>query len=451
MPAYDAVVIGGGPGGYTCAIRIAQQRGSVVLVERENLGGDCTNFGCIPTKALHASASCIDMIHNARRFGVVVKDCVPDYAAILERRNKIVKVSINGIKKLLEGNGVQIQQGIAEIISKNKVRVHGEILEAKNIVIATGSKARLLPNIMLNDTVITSRELLSLNQLPSSMIIIGGGYIGCELASIYARFGTKITLVEVGDHLLPNVDREISELLRKIMERDGIVVMTNAKVTAIQGNEVAYMLNTSSNKLRADKILIAVGLEPSFDKKQLDSLNIGYEKGITVNEKMQTSIKNIYAIGDVTGKVMLAHVASAQAIIAAENIMGKRTAMDYTTIPACIFTLPEISMVGVANAEDAGVKTGRFPFAASGKARCIEEIEGFVKVYIKNNKLIGCHIIGTQADSLISEAAVAIKNKIPVQTLKEVIHPHPTLSEAFSHALHDAYGEAIDIPPRRTQ
>ena len=435
---YDAVIIGSGPAGYDCARIIVELGGKVAIVEKDRIGGICTNYGCIPTKALHASASFFSKVKNANKYGFKIPNPEVDFKAFMERKDLIVKIMSEGVKRVLNNKNTEIIQGEAKIKDKNTVIASGKELKAKSIVIATGAKPRMLPGVPINETIVTSKEMLELKELPKSLIIIGAGYIGCEFASIFANLGTKVAIIEMMPRIISIEDEDISAELTILMQRQGIDIFTNSKVKKIEGNKVNFEHENKEKFIEADKILVAIGTFPSFHRGEMNKLGVKYDKGIIVNKKMQTSVENIYAIGDVTGQIMLAHHAYAQAEVAARNIMNQKAEFDETIVPSAIFTIPEISSVGIRNEK---LKSAAFRFAANGMARALGEADGFVKIYYENGFLKGFSAIGPRASDLVSEAALAIKNNIPLQKIKDTIHVHPTLSEVFLGAVEMALRE----------
>lgn len=431
----DAVVIGAGPGGYRCAEKIAELGGRVKIIEKGNFGGTCTNSGCIPTKTLHASASFFSDVKKEIKYGFSIPPA-PDYFKVLmERKSRIVNAISLGIKKVLNDANVETIIAEARIKDRHTVMASGQALHAKNIVIATGAVPRLLPGFPINDTVLTSTEILELKELPSSLVIIGGGYIGCEFASIFASLGVKVTILEMMPRILYNEDNDISAELTRMMKRQDIDIWANSRIIGINGNRVSFEHDKTEKYAEGGKILVAIGVDPSFNKNEMDELGVRYNRGIMVNNKMQTSVENIYAVGDVTDKIKLAHYAYAQAEVAAKNIMGHAAELDENAVPSAIFTIPEISSVGARNAE---LSSSTFGFAKNGKARAMGQADGFVKIYYDKNCLKGFCAIGPHASDLIAEAALAIKNNISLENISMTIHPHPTLAEAFSGAVEKA-------------
>lgn len=421
---YDIGILGGGPGGYVAAIRAAQLGGKVVLIEKDNIGGTCLNRGCIPTKAMLASAKILKHIKDAESFGLEVNDFKVHLDKIIERKDHIVKQLTGGVNTILSHYGVEIVKGTGKLISKTKISVAlndggEEIVEASNIIIATGSEASTIKSLGYDGIdVMTSTEILNLKELPKSLIIIGAGVIGCEFASIFSELGTQVVLVEALARVLPMVDEEISKRFAMILKKKKIMVQTGVMVKMVEkGNDgVAVYLN-NGKKLIADKVLIGIGR--TLNSKGLGLEDIGVEVGdrgeIVTDKLMKTTVDNIYAIGDVNNKVLLAHAASAQSLQVVENIIkSKSIEPDVSIVPNCIYTFPEISSVGLSEAEALSrmeIRVGKFPFSACGKAVCIGEKDGFVKIIADadSDKVLGVHIIGPAATDLIAEAVLALK------------------------------------------
>lgn len=458
MP-YDIAIIGGGPGGYVAAIYAGKKKAKVCLIERDELGGTCLNRGCIPTKALIHSANIVSEIKQAKRFGIITRDVQIDWNTIQKNKETIVKTLTKGVENLLKANGVKTYKGTAKLLDKNTIEItyqtgQKETITAQKIILATGSSPVIIP-IPGYDLpgVITSDEALSLEELPESMLIIGGGVIGIELGYIYNTMGVDITIVEMLPQILPRQDEEIQKELRKILERQGIKIYTNSKVKAIEKTEdkliTTFETQEGVKQITTDRVLMAAGRKPNTEA--VKDLNLDIQKtGITVDEYLRTNIQNIYAIGDVTGKSMLAHVASHQGITAAKNALGQNKKMDYKVIPGCIYTSPEVASVGLTEEEARqkykdNIKIGRFPFIASGKALTLGERQGFVKIISdsKYNEILGVHILGPNATELAAEAALAIKLECTAEELADTIHAHPTLSEAVMEASFDLLGEPI--------
>jgi dihydrolipoamide dehydrogenase len=436
---YDAVIIGGGPGGYTCAIRGAQLGAKVCLVEQNGLGGTCTQRGCIPTKYLHSLGEIIRRAESAKKNGINAKVEL-NYSLLKSRMFATVSRLALGIKQLLETNGVDIIQGHAFLESKNKINIdNGTSLETKNIVIATGSLPVCLPGYQFGEYILSTTSILQMDPLPKSITIIGGGYSGCEFAAVLNALGCKVSLIEAQDHLLPFQISEIGTLIEKYMALDGITIMTKSKVEKIVG-AIAFV---NGRKVESEKILLCVGRRPNVDNEELRKVGISHsDRGINTDHKMRTNIHSIYAIGDVTGMYELAHVASKQGEVAAEDIMqAPGRGIDYQTVPVCVFTYPEVAFVGDLNG-----KSGQFPLVASAKANCLGDTRGVIKVFEKDGKLVGTYVIASHAGEIIGEAALAIKLNLPVKDIYDTIHPHPTLPESFLDALRDIYGQSIHLP-----
>lgn len=439
---YDAAIIGGGPGGYTCAIRAAQLGGNVCLIEKDGLGGTCTQRGCIPTKYLHSLGDIVRRATHAKKDGLNV-EIELDYKLLKSKMQATVARLASGINLLLKRNGVDLIDGEAHIVSKNELDVNGIKIEARNIVIATGGYPLCLPGYEFGGDILSTTSILELDDLPSSVTIIGAGYSGCEFASILNALGTKICLIEAEDHLLPYQIQEIGTAIEKYMILDGIDVRTGSKVDTIVDNNIVVV---NGEKIESQKILVCTGRAPSIDKDELDKIGVRCDdrKGIAVDNKMRTSIDNIYAIGDVTGLYELAHVAAKQGEVAAENIMGiKNSEIEYGSVPACVFTYPEVAFVG----ELSGM-SGEFPLTASAKANCMGDTKGIVKIFQRDGVLTGAYIIGSHAGEIIGEAVLAIKMGLGVKNIADTMHAHPTLPEAFAEAVRDINNESIHVPPR---
>lgn len=434
---YDVIIIGAGPGGYTCAIRTAQLGGRVCIIEKNGFGGTCTQRGCIPTKYLHSIGDIMRRSTNARKEGLKT-DIELNYGRVRSRMAGTVKRLASGIKTLLESNSIDIVLGEAHLISRNSVLVNDTILETKNLVIATGSYPICLPPHKFGKNIVSTDTILELERLPESIVVIGGGYSGCEFSAIFNSFGCKVHLIEAQDHLMPLQVEEIGRTLEKYMRLDGINVMTGSAVKEILENGV--MVN--EQLINAEKVLVCIGRRPSMNTSEMNKCGIKYsERGINVNNQMRTTVQNIYAVGDVTGLFELAHVASKQGEIAAQNIMGIDSSMDYATVPACVFTYPEVAFVG-----DLHGRSGTFPLIASPKANCMGETRGVFKIFEKDGIIVGALIIAPHAGEMIGEAALAIRMHLKAQDIADTIHPHPTLPESLVDATRDMYNEAIHIP-----
>ncbi len=446
----DIAILGGGPGGYVAAIEAAKRGKKVLLIEKENLGGTCLNFGCIPTKTLVRSAEVYDNLKNAEKFGLYADNVSVDMKKVIYHKDEVVSNLRNGIEYILNKHGVRIVKAEGKLLDENTLFAkegRNEItIKAENIILATGSKTSMLP-IKGADSkhVITSTEALSLSELPESLVIIGGGIIGMEFAFIYAKLGVKVSVVEYFNNILFNLDEDIIEEISSAAYDSNIKLYTGSKVQEILNEEadkciVVFEKDGEKKYLSANKVLMAVGRCANFEGIGIENAKIELtdnKKAIKVNNKMQTNIDHIYAIGDVTGKMQLAHVASHQGIVAVKNILGEETIMDYSVVPGAIFTHPEIATVGISEKEALNkgieIEVGKFPFAANGKALTYGETEGFVKLIKDKNssKIIGGAIIGPHATDLIAEVALAIKNNLTACDIIETIHAHPTTAEAL--------------------
>jgi dihydrolipoamide dehydrogenase len=456
----DLVVIGGGPGGYVAAIRATQLGMSVSLVEKDSVGGTCLNRGCIPTKSYYQNASVLRTLARLGDFNVKAGEVSFDMAGARERKNKIVSGLASGIGDLLRSHKVEMISGEAAIASPGRVLVSGEEIEAKRVLIAAGScPARLaIPGSDLPG-VITSDEILDLDAPPRCLAIIGGGVIGLELACIFKAFGSQVTVFEFSPDIIGMLDREIIRRMGIYLKKQGITVNTGATVQRIELGDDGLTVTAQGKRgeicCSADAVLVAVGRRSLTDGLDLESLGIAHNKGfITVDDNYETSVPGIFAIGDVVGKQMLAHVASEEGIVAVERMCGLAASVDYDAIPSCIFTFPEIATVGLsqeeAQARGLKVKVGKFQFAANGKAMAMGETDGFVKVVAASDgTILGIHIIGPHASDLIQEASLIVKERMKLRNVIETVHPHPTLGEALHEAIMDADGRAIHLRPKR--
>jgi dihydrolipoamide dehydrogenase len=454
---YDIAIIGAGPGGYVSAIYAAKKKAKVALIEKDALGGTCLNRGCIPTKALIHSAGLLKELKGTKKFGISADNVTFDWKAIQNNTKRTVKGLTSGVQSLLKANGVTVFNGFAKLSDKNTINISNETEEktitAENIIIATGSTPTIIPVPGHDlDNVITSDEALFLDKLPASLLIIGGGVIGVEIGYIYNTFGVDVTIVEMLPKILPLQDEEVASELKKNLEKQGIKFFTDARVMEIkeEGSLLATSFETREGikTAHSEKVLMATGRRPSLDSFKDLGLNIE-KTGIVVDDYLRTNISNIYAIGDVTGKTMLAHVASHQGITAVKNIMGENIKMDYKVVPSCIYTNPEAASVGLSESEARkickDIKIGKFPYAASGKAMTMGQRKGFVKIICdpKYKEILGVHILGSHATELIAEAALAMKLECTAEELVNTIHAHPTLSETMMEAAFDLLGEPI--------
>ena len=433
MNKYDVAIIGSGPAGYVAGIRAAQLGLKTCIFEKERIGGVCLNWGCIPTKALSASANALYTIERAVEFGINVKGFDLDFSKVYERKETIVKKLSMGIEMLMKARKLEIIREKAEIKSPAAIKTASLKIEARNILIATGSIPFELPGLSFDHTnILSSTDILELKAIPKSLIIVGGGVIGCEFASIFRSFGSEITIIEAMPQLLPNEDEEIARKIEQIFKRRGIKVLTNTKIDKID---------------KGDKALIAVGRFPNSKGLGLEALGIECNKGwVKVDENFRTNINNVYAAGDIKGGILLAHVASREGIAGVEHMAGNAQSIDYNVIPSCIFTHPEIASVGLnektAKTKGLDIKVRKFLFSAIGRAHVLGETDGFIKLVVdaKSDKILGSQIIGPHAAELIAEISPCIQFGITSEKLANVIHAHPTLSEIVcevSEAVHN--------------
>lgn len=458
---YDLVVIGAGPGGYVAAIRAAQLGMKTAIVEKDACGGTCLNYGCIPTKALYKNAEVVDEIARAAEFGVDVKAYSIDMEKVQARKAKIVKTLSGGVEGLLKANKVELVRGAAKIIAPGKVEVDGKVLETGKILIASGSKSSKPPIKGIdNPGVITSKEALEMDHVPGKIVIIGGGVIGIEFAGIYRAFGAEVTVVEFMPKIIPAVDKEITDRLQKLLEKKGIRFMVGTKVEEISksGSALSVTVDKAGEKssLPCDQVLVSTGRELDIEGLNLDGLGVAYDrKGVKVDENYMTSVPGIYAIGDVIGGVMLAHVASEEGKVCVERMAGEDARVDYDLIPSAIFTFPDVASIGLSEeqAKERGLEyeVGKFQFAGNGKALTMNAAEGMMKVIVSRDKqkILGVHIVGPNASDLLAEAAIAMRGEFTVEEAANTMHGHPTLSEAFEEALTLTLGRGIHSMPAR--
>lgn len=459
---YDIIVIGSGPGGYVTAIRAAQLGFKTAIVERENLGGICLNWGCIPTKALLKSAQVFKYIKNAEDFGLNKVEAGFEFPNVIKRSRGVAEKMSKGIEFLMKKNQIEVILGNAKVQKGKKVLVEkdGAVTEytAEHIILATGARSRELPNLPQDGKkIIGYRQALTLPELPKSMIVVGSGAIGVEFAYFYATMGTQVTIVEFMPNVVPVEDEEISKHLERALKKAKIKVMTNASVESVDttGEGVKALVKTEKGEvtLEADVVLSAVGITANIENIGLEEVGIQMDRGrVLVNEWYQTSVPGYYAIGDIIPTQALAHVASAEGITCVEKIKGLDVErIDYGNIPGCTYCIPEIASVGLTEKQalEKGyeIKVGKFPFSASGKATANGDTDGFVKVIFdaKYGEWLGCHMIGTGVTEMIAEAVAARKLETTGHDILKTIHPHPTLSEAVMEAVAAAYGEVIHI------
>ena len=445
---YDLAIIGGGPAGYVAAENAGAKGLNVVLFEKRELGGVCLNEGCIPTKTLLYSAKMYDHATCGKKYGITAEGVAYEYKKIADRKTKVVRKLVAGIKMKMEAHNVEVVRGKAYINSGNEEHVsiacNGENYEAKRLLICTGSEAFVppIPGTEGNEAILTNREILALTEAPASIVIIGGGVIGMEFASFYNSLGVPVTVIEMLPEILGGMDKEIAETLRGIYAKRGVKFCMQCKVTHIEGNVVFYTDNEGNElQVEGEKILMSVGRRAITDGYGLENIAVETERGIKVNNVMQTSLPNVYAAGDVTGFSMLAHTASREAEVAVNHMLGIEDAMTYNAIPGVVYTNPEVSCIGLS--EEQAAKEGieyrlcKLPMTYAG--RFVAENEGqtgLCKILVDNdNRILGMHMLGNPSSEFISTAALAISNAITVEQLKRTVFPHPTVSEIIKESL----------------
>lgn len=460
---YDIAIIGAGPGGYVAAIKLAQGGKKIGLIEKQSLGGTCLNVGCIPTKTLLSDA---DLIYKATAHADILsieKDAIcPNYAKMKQRKDSVVEKMRKGLQGLLQSNQITIIHGQAEFVSPKELKITGKEnckIEAEQIIIATGSEPLDIPSLPCDHQLVcNSTSILELIELPKTLVIVGGGYIGCEFASLFADLNVKVIILEALGSIVINQGKSISDALTHAFHKKGIEIQTNVKVVGIDKQESGLRIRLEEGKeLFCDKALIAIGRKLVSNGLGLEKIGVILDQkgAIVVNEKMQTNLDGIYAIGDVTGKNLLAHVASHQGIIAADSILRKTAEMHYNAIPAVIFTKPEIAMVGMTfeEAEKAGFTPtiGKFPFQALGKAIASAETDGFAQIIIdkSTDQILGAQVVGSEASTLIAEMGLAIAQELTLDCIIDTIHAHPTLPEAWHEAALLANETPLHLPPKR--
>lgn len=457
-------ILGAGPGGYVAAIKAAQLRAQVTVIEDTEVGGTCLNRGCIPTKALIASSEMLARVRELEKFGIELKgEITPNLSKIIERKNRIVNTQVRGIRGLFKSWGITLKEGRGVLLSPEEIEVtakdgHREKITADRIIIATGSRPAQIPAFPFDgNRIISSDEALKLTDIPKSLLIVGAGVIGCEFACIYKELGSEVTIVEMLARAVATEDIEVSELLERGLKKKKIRLYTNVRVERVDiKDDGVHAFLSDGREIVVEKTLVSIGRAFNSDGIGLEAIGIneGNRGEIIVNEKMETNVHGIYAIGDVIGGILLAHVASREGIIAARNVMGGDEKIDYSVIPTTIFTSPEIASVGLredqAAERDIKVRTGHFQFRALGKAHAMGEIEGLIKIVSEeaSDRILGVHIIGPHASDLIHEAALAIKTGLKTRDIAETIHAHPTLSEGIMEAAEDVHGEAIHVPKK---
>lgn len=463
MEHFDIVVVGAGPGGYPAAIRAAQLVRSVALVEREQLGGTCLNSGCIPTKLFIGAADLFHSVSEAKKIGLNADSLTFDYGRLAKHKNEALAKLRGGVGQLLKMNGVKVFTGTASFEGAGQVSVStpgqdAVILEADKIILATGSVSSVPGHFPKHERIVESRAFLNLVALPPRLLVIGGGYIGCELASMAARFGVKVTIVEMLEDILLAFDPDIRREVRKHMETHlGIRILTGHALESLQADDAGVSGVCGGNPLEADLALVAIGRRSVTQELKLERAGVDIDaRGfVRVNDFGQTNVSTIYAIGDVNGRTLLAHAATSQGLIAAEHASGQAPEAFEALVPGVVFTSPEIGIVGLSELEarqkGMAVRVGRFPFASLGRAIAASHTSGFAKWIVdeKTEKLLGAAVVGSHATELIAEAAVAIRARLTVRDLASTIHAHPTFGEIWAEAAHAVHGRAIHAAPVR--
>jgi len=456
---YDLVVLGGGPGGYVAAIRAAQLGMRTAVVERDNLGGICLNWGCIPTKALLKNAEHAEAARDGAEWGLHFDNLRFDFARVVQRSRDVSARIVKGVEFLMKKNRIDVHRGTGRIAGQDRVVYSKEGKEAgevrfRNLVVATGGRPRPFPSVPFDGKrVLNYVDAMIPKEIPASIAIIGGGAIGCEFAYFYAAFGAKVTLIELLPTLLPKEDREVTNELAKSLKRKKIDVLTGTKVESITPGDAGVTVKTDKKTIDVEKVLVAIGIQGNVENLGLDEMGVKAERGfLPVDERYRTANPKIRAIGDVNGKVMLAHVASHQGVVVAEDLAGgAHHLVDYDAIPSCTYCQPQVASLGLTEeaAKERGleVKIGRYPFRPHGKAVATGETEGFVKLIFgaKYGELLGAHILGAEATEMIAEACAAKSSEATMHSLAATMHAHPTMAEAFHEATLDALGRAIHL------
>ncbi len=460
--SFEVTVLGSGPGGYVAAIKAAQLGKKTALIEKKDLGGVCLNVGCIPTKTLLAGSHVLKQVKRAKEFGIHIGNLSFDFAAMKLRKDRVVGTLKTGLAHLLKQNGVEIFSGEGKFTSPNELKVLGKdnfLLSFEKCIIATGSEPLDIQAFPCDHKkILNSTSILELTELPKSIVIIGGGYIGCEFASLYAELGVAVTIVEALPSILSLLGATIAKTMTKAFQELKIEVLTNTSVEGIKNTETGVTVSLQGGKtLQADLALVAVGRKVNSENLGLDKalVKLGEKGEIEVDEYMQTSSEGIFAIGDVTGKVLLAHVASHQGLVAAVNACGGKAQMHYEAVPAVVFTSPEVAMVGLteeeAKKQGYPINIGLFPFQALGKSIASAETKGFTQILSdsKTGQILGVIVIGYEASSLIAEMALAIQNELTIDSVIDTIHAHPTIAEAWLESALIAKGTPLHFPQKK--
>ncbi len=460
---YDVAIIGAGPGGYVAAIRAAQLGLKVALVEKEHLGGVCLNWGCIPTKALLRNAEVVSLLGRGKEFGFAVEGFRVNFGAAVDRSRKVAERLVKGVGALMRKNEVDVIEGEGRLKSPTSVEVTlseggARTLETRNVIVATGGRARTIPGIEVDgERVMTYRHAIVLRELPASVVVVGAGPIGMEFAHVWSTYSSEVTVVEMLDHALPLEDAEVSQEVERAFKRRKVKLLTSTRVQGVETTADGVRVTVSGKEgeqvLEAERALMAIGVRPNSEWLGLEEIGVQIERGtIAIDDRMRTNIPGVYAIGDVTGKLALAHVASAQGVVAVETIAGVETmTLDYEMLPRCTYCQPQVASFGITEvqATERGrrVKVGQFPFRAVGKALGLGDYDGFVKIVADeaSGEILGAHLVGPEVTELLPELVLARTWELTPEEIARAVHAHPTLSEALVEAAHGVFGQAIHI------
>lgn len=458
---YDVIVLGGGPGGYVAAIRAAQLGLKTAVVEKESLGGVCLNWGCIPSKTLIRNAEIVQILGRGSEFGFQFDNLSIDYGVAVKRSRQNADRLVKGVGFLMKKNKIDVVNGTGVLTDPHALQVDGKSYTAANIILATGSRASLLPGMTVDgERVLTSRQAIVQDKLPGSIVVVGAGPIGMEFAYVYNAYGVKVTVVEMLPHILPNEDDEVAEVVAKAFRKQGLRLLDNTRTESVsvtaKGVELILKNETSgvTETVEADQVLIAIGVRPNSEGIGLEAAGVATERGrVPVNNVMRTNVPHIYAIGDLTGKLALAHVASAQGIVASETIAGAETLPieDYSNMPRCTYCNPQVASLGMTEAQAKAlgydINVGKFPFQANGKALGLGEREGFIKIVsdARYGEILGIHMVGPEVTELLPEISLARMMELTPAEIARNVHAHPTLSEVIMEAAHAAMGHSLHM------
>ncbi len=458
--SFDVCVIGAGPGGYVAAIRSAQLGAKTALIEKNELGGTCLNVGCIPTKTLVAGTEVFETVKHASSFGVNIAGTIsPDWKTMLDRKETVIAKLRSGIAALMKAYGVEVLKGEAEFTGRRTLKLSNAKIEisADKIIIASGAEPMMPAFIPKSKRILDSTDLLAISKIPKSLLVLGGGVVGCEFASIFASLGTKVTIVEMMPNILPGLDKDLANTLAKELSARGVDILVGKPMDAIKADAKSVSGKVASKDLAAEYMLVSIGRKPLSPKGAAENAGIKFDdKGfIPVDDNCRTNTTGVFAVGDVTGRVQLAHMASAMGVRAAEEANKTRGSRRFDIVPGCVFTSPEIGTVGLSEEQcsdmNIDINVGKFLFAGLGKALAAGTTTGFCKIIADKNtdQILGAHIIGPHATELVAEAATAMNMEITAKELGKAIHAHPTLAEALMEAAHAVHGECVHTPPKR--